>query len=347
MHTSLHPRGSNKLVVSNEPCLSIENLTVCYHTMDGVLKATDNASLEINEGEIVGLVGESGCGKSTLALSITRLVPTPGRIISGAVYFKSTNLLTLSEDELRKIKGREITYVFQDPITYFNPIMKIKDQISEIITQHEKIDNTTLYDRLINLIKDVGIGDPASVLESYSFQLSGGMLQRCMIAMSIASSPKLIIFDEATTSLDVTTQDRILRLVKKLQSNSNMASLFVTHDLGIVAKLCDKVYIMYCGTIVEYADVFSLFERPMHPYTQGLLSCVFSIDEFKEKFTTIEGDVPNMLNPPKGCNFHPRCSKRLSICHRKKPPEQHSENGRMVSCWLYEKETHNRNGSIS
>lgn len=325
-------------MVTSNALLSIRNLTVCYHTLDGELRATQNASLQINKGEIVGLVGESGCGKSTLAFSIAKLVPNPGRIIRGEICFEGKDLLTISEDEIRKIRGREIAYVFQDPVTYFNPILKIKDQISEVVTEHEDTDNKRMCDRLVDLMNSVGIGDHVSVLESFPFQLSGGMLQRCMIAMAVASGPKLIIFDEATTSLDVTTQHRILQLIKKLQSSLDTSSLFVTHDLGVVAELCNRVYIMYCGQILEGADVYSLFEKPMHPYTEGLLSCVFSINEFREDFTTIHGDVPNMLNPPNGCMFHPRCPKRLLICEHRQPPERHFENGRMVSCWLYENE---------
>lgn len=324
-----------------KPLLSIRNLETFYHTSKGLIRAVDDVSLEIDEGEIVGLVGESGCGKSTLALSIVRLVSDPGRIASGEILFEGKNLLSLSENEMRHIRGKKISVVFQDPVTYLNPIMKIRDQISESIVQHRKLDEKAIYKKVIDILKTVQIGDAASVGESYPHQLSGGMLQRCLLAIAMISSPSLIIADEPTTSVDVTVQEQLLKLMKELKSDHDVSFLFVTHDLGIVAELCDKVCIMYCGKVVEYADVYSLFQNPLHPYTQALLASVLSIDEFKEDLVAVPGYVPDLANPPKGCPFHPRCSKCLPICQTRNPPEFHLGNGHIVSCWLYQRETRN------
>ena len=321
-----------------ESFLAIRNVVVNYDTSRGTVRAVDNVSMEVDEGEIVGLVGESGCGKSTLMLAIVRLIDKPGRIISGEIRFQGKDLLSLSENRMvDEIRGKSISFVFQDPTTYMNPIMKIKDQIAEGIVRHDlRIEKKAIYERVINLLKIVQIRDPASVAESYPYQLSGGMLQRCLFAIAISSSPSLVIADEPTTSVDVTVQAQLLQLMKELKSKTRLSILLVTHDMGVVAELCDKVGVMYCGKIVEYANVFSLFKSPLHPYTQALLASVTSIDEFKKELATIKGSVPDLTNPPKGCRFHPRCEKCMPICKRMEPPEFRPGEGHTVSCWLYQ-----------
>lgn len=316
--------------------LAIDNLRTYFHTSQGVVKAVDGVSIKICEQEIVGLVGESGCGKSTMALSIMRLVSSPGRI-DGSICFKGKNLLSLTEEEMRKIRGRQISIVFQDPFTFLNPVMKIGDQLSEAVSLHREVDKASLREEIIELLKTVRLPSPANTTDSYSFQLSGGMCQRTVIAIALSGHPSLLIADEPTTALDVTVQLQILNLLRQLKNELKMSILLITHDLGIVAELCDRVYVMYAGKIVEHANVFSLFEKPLHPYTAGLLGSVLSIDEFMDNLTSIRGDVPDLIKPPSGCRFHPRCQHCKAVCSMKEPPMIEIERGHFVSCWLLAK----------
>lgn len=321
----------------SEPLLNVQGLKTYYFTSIGVVKAVDGVNLTVNKGELVGLVGESGCGKSCTALSIMRLVPIPGRIVGGNIIYKGRNLVKLREDEMRHIRGKEISIVFQDPSTFLNPLIKIGDQILENIFLHEWISPEQAKKRVIEVLNMVGMPNPERIVKFYPHELSGGMRQRAMIAMAIASNPSLLIADEPTTALDVTIQAQILELIKSLKEKLGLSILLITHDLGIVAELCDVVYVMYAGRIVESADVLTLFEKPKHPYTKGLLDSTLSIEEFKEIVSTIEGSVPNLINPPPGCRFHPRCKKAIDICEKKIPPEIEIEPKHKVSCWLYVK----------
>lgn len=310
--------------------LEVKGLKTYFHTSMGLIKAVDGVNLHVLEGEAVGLVGESGCGKTMTAHSIMRLVPMPpGAIEDGHIWFGSIDLLSLSEHEMRNFRGQKIAMIFQDPMTYLNPVMKIEKQIGEVIL-HAPNEKTT-----IEILESVGIPEPAKVAKAYPHELSGGMRQRVLIAIAMANNPPLLIADEPTTALDVTVQAQILDLIRAIKEKRGTSLLLITHDLGIVAEMCDRVYVMYAGNIVESADVFSTFEDPLHPYTQGLLRSALSIAEFRENLETIEGTVPDLLNPPSGCRFHNRCPKAMPICRKTEPPLIESRARRQVSCWLY------------
>ncbi len=322
--------------MSSENLLEILNLRVYYFTFDGVVKAVDNVSLAIRKGESLALVGESGCGKSTLGLSIMRLVPRPGRIVDGKIVLHPDmiDLVSAPESEIRRIRGKRIGMVFQDPMTYLNPVMKIGDQIAEGIMQHERCSREEARKRAIELLAKVRIPDPATIASYYPHQLSGGMRQRVVIAIAISCNPELLIADEPTSALDVTVQAQILDLIKELQEELNSSLLLITHDLGIVAETCDRVAVMYAGKIVEEADVYDLFREPKHPYSEGLLRAAQSIESGSREIVTIEGSVPDLLNPPPGCRFHPRCKYAMEKCKIECPPMIDLGN-RRVACWLY------------
>jgi len=314
--------------------LEVKDLKTELSTQRGIIRAVDGVNLRINESERVALVGESGCGKTMTALSIIRLVPDPpGKITSGEIQFKGINLLERTNHEMTELRGKEISMVFQDPMTFLNPLMKIGDQIAEGVRIHQKIGKNQALERAVETLRSVSIPAPDKVCSYYPHQLSGGMRQRVLIAIALACDPVFVILDEPTTALDVTTQSQILRLTSDL--TKKLSLLLITHDLGIVGYLADVVYVMYVGKIVEHGDVFSIYEEPAHPYTQGLLNSVLSIDEFKKTLETIGGMVPDALNPPGGCRFHPRCTRVLDICRSKEPPEVQVGQDHFVSCWLY------------
>jgi len=313
------------------PLLDIRELRTYFHTSAGLIKAVDGVSLHVDEGEAVGLVGESGCGKTMTAHSVMKLVPSPpGVIENGTIHFQGTDLLRLSERDMRAIRGKKLSIVFQDPMTFLNPVMKIGRQIGEVLNNQS--DSKTI----IQLLASMGIPEAARIAEQYPHELSGGMRQRVLIAIAIANNPALMIADEPTTALDVTIQAQILDLIKTVKRDNGTALLLITHDLGIVADMCDRVYVMYAGKVVESGDVFSMFEEPLHPYTQGLLRSALSIAEFRESLETIAGTVPNLLDPPKGCRFHPRCPQVMPVCQQAEPPVTEVRLGCQVSCWLYE-----------
>lgn len=322
----------------SENLLSVEGLKTHFDIFRGVLKAVDGVTLKVNNGESVALVGESACGKSMTAFSIMRLVPRPGRIVDGRVMFKGKNLLELSKDEMRKIRGKEISMVFQDPLTFLNPIMKIGDQIAESIRLHQKCNRNEARKRVLELLDSVFISSPSRIAECYPHQLSGGMRQRVVISIALSCNPSLLIADEPTSALDVTVQAQVLDLIRQLTKKLGTSLLLITHDLGVVADICDKVYVMYAGEIVENADVLTLFENPAHPYTSGLLASVLSIDQFKKTLVSIDGIVPDLVNPPSGCRFKTRCRKRIgAICDREPRPIW-IEKDHMVRCWLHAQE---------
>jgi oligopeptide/dipeptide ABC transporter ATP-binding protein len=308
-------------------------LKTYYHTRSGIVRALDGVDLEIKQGEIVGVVGESGCGKSTLGRSILRLVP-PGKIVDGQIFFKSRDIVRIPERELRSIRGQEISIIFQDPMTYLDPLKKVGEQIAEVIRLHKKIEKKDAKLRAIELLKDVGIPSPESIAGSYPHQLSGGMRQRVIIAMAISCKPSLIVADEPTSALDVTTQAQILDLFRDLMKELG-SFILITHDLGIVAEICNRVSILYAGNNVEDANILKLFKNPLHPYTRGLMASTMSIEEFKKELVTIPGTVPDLTNPPQGCRFHPRCQYAEPICCKKPPPKIQVEKDHIVWCWLY------------
>jgi oligopeptide/dipeptide ABC transporter ATP-binding protein len=299
----------------------------------------DGVSFGIEKGEALGLVGESGCGKTMTAFSIMGLVPSPGKIVGGEIWFSyddsRRDLTKTSDEEMRKVRGGNISMVFQDPMTYLNPVMKICNQIAEAIVLHQKVPRNEARKKAIELLERVRIPIPSTVAQYYPHELSGGMRQRALIAMAISCNPDLLIADEPTTALDVTVQAQVLELIKQLKNEMNMALMLITHDLGIVADTCDRVCVMYAGRIVEEGDVYDIYREPKHPYTVGLLKSTLSIDEFKETLVTIEGTVPDLTNLPPGCRFRPRCSQISDRCRETAPPMVEVKKGHKVSCWQY------------
>ena len=315
--------------------LTIKNLKTYFFTQNGIVRAVDGVSIDIYEKSAVGLVGESGCGKSVTALSVMRLVPSPGKIVDGEILLRNVNLLELSEKEMQHVRGRDISMVFQDPMTYLNPVFKVGDQIAEGMILHQGLTKSEAKKRAIELLENANVPSPKAIAESYPHQLSGGMRQRVLIAMAIACKPSLLIADEPTTALDVTVQAQILEMLKDLICKLKTSKLLITQDLGIVADICERVYVMYAGRIVESANVFALFENPKHPYTIGLLKSVLSIDKFKRKLWYINGAVPSPINFPHGCRFNPRCPQARPICKREEPPIIKLEKQHLIACWLY------------
>ena len=316
--------------------LSIKNLKTHFHSAGKIVRALDGVTLEIEEGGAFGLVGETGCGKSVTALSILRLIPTPpGRIVGGEIHFKGKNLLQVPEDEMRSIRGKEISMIFQEPMTSLNPVFRIGDQMAEVIMLHQKLGKTTAFNQVAEMLEKVHIPDAQRVIKQFPHQLSGGMRQRVMIAMELSCHPSLLIADEPTTALDVTIQAQILRLIKEMKKEFHTSILLITHDLGVVAELCDRVAVMYAGSVVEQADVEQIFSNPEHPYTQGLWGAIPLIDQEKESLSVIPGNVPDLSNLPQGCKFHPRCGLRFDPCDRMMPPFFQTAAGHFVSCFLY------------
>ena len=305
------------------------------------MKAVNDVSFYINEGELVGLVGESGCGKSITALSIMRLIAPPGKVVGGEMRFKGEDLLKASDERMRELRGNDVAMIFQDPMTSLNPVYTVGEQIAEALRLHRKLDKKAAWTAAIDAMKEVSIPDPARRVNDYPHQLSGGMRQRVMIAMALACNPELLIADEPTTALDVTIQAQILELLNELRQTRKLAVLLITHDLGVVAEVADRVCVMYTGKIVEESGVDELFEQPKHPYTQGLLKSVpklRGIGEAKEtRLSTIEGTVPSPTNLPDGCHFAPRCEHRMDICTRGTIPLYELKNDVRVRCVLYDK----------
>lgn len=363
--------------------VEVKNLVVRFYTYAGIVEALEGVNLHVKPGEILGLVGETGCGKSVTSFSILQLVPSPGKIEGGEIYFnkdgKVLNLRKLDEDSIRKIRGKEIAMVFQEPRAYLNPVYTIETQIGEALLTHrmeeflkraiETLEKTgkgssferKVYERMlkkpksrmtrimakfcskktlkeeirkevIDLLRNVEIADPERVAKMYPFELSGGMAQRAVIAMALSCNPIMLIADEPTTNLDVTVQAQILKLIRQLRERFKSSILYITHDLGVVAELCDRVAVMYAGRVVELADVYELFKDPLHPYTKALLE---SIPRPGREFKSIPGTVPNLINPPKGCRFHDRCQYEMEICRKVKPEFMEIKKNHFVACHLY------------
>ena len=321
----------------NNPLLQIKGLKTWFHTEAGTAKAVDGVSFDIMPGEVVGLVGESGSGKSVTALSILRLIPDPpGKIVEGSILFKGQDLLKLSWEDIRAIRGREISMIFQEPMTSLNPVFTIGMQIMEVVLHHEKISKKDAFDRCVEMLKLVGIPDPASRMHDYPHQYSGGMRQRVMIAMALACNPSLLIADEPTTALDVTIQAQILELMLKIKDErKDAAILLITHNLAVVAETCHRVIVMYGGKIQEIAPVHELFRNPLHPYTQGLLASLPTVDGEKQKrLRTIPGNVPSIMDLPVGCKFVTRCPVKVDRCAITEPELIEVSPGHWARCFL-------------
>ena len=317
----------------NNTLLSVQDLKVYFRGRDKTARAVDGVSFDIRSGETVCLVGESGCGKTVSALTILGLIPTPpGEIVAGKIIFKGKNLLDLDEADMQKIRGKHIAMVFQEPLTSLNPVFTIGDQIGEAIMIHEQVEPGELRKRCIQLLKDTGIPSPEQRLKDYPHQLSGGQRQRVMIAMALACNPDLIIADEPTTALDVTVQAQILNLMKFIQQKSSMSILYITHDLGVVANIADRVYVMYAGVIAEQGNTSQIFRTPRHPYTQGLLASLPVRSKRGKRLHSIPGAVPNPAYKPPGCPFHPRCAFAVETCSTQFPEMCNHGDGHLSRC---------------
>ncbi|MCX7244945.1 MAG: ABC transporter ATP-binding protein [Burkholderiales bacterium] len=320
---------------TGKPILEVEDLRTYFYTRDGVVRSVDGVSFSVSEGETLAIVGESGCGKSVTSLSILRLIASPpGKIISGSIRFHGKDLLDFSDEEMRDIRGDKISMIFQEPMTSLNPVLTVGRQIGEVLELHRHCSMEETRIRILELLKMVNIPEPESRMNEYPHQLSGGMRQRIMIAMALACDPEILIADEPTTALDVTIQAQILNLMRELRDKTRAAIILITHDLGVVAEMAQRVVVMYAGRKVEEASVNDLFEKPMHPYTLGLLNSMPRLDDSASKrLVEIPGMVPSMRNEIIGCAFAPRCSAAIERCSLESPPLKDYENAHWVACW--------------
>jgi oligopeptide/dipeptide ABC transporter ATP-binding protein len=330
----------------DRPLLEVTGLRTSFYTRDGAVRAVDGIDFHVDRGEIMGLVGESGCGKSVTSLSIMGLVGRPGRVEAGEVMFDGRDLLKLKSDEMRKLRGDRLSMIFQQPQSSLNPVWDVGRQVGEVLEIHRAMKRGPARARALELLRMVGIPDPERRLKSYPHEMSGGMAQRVMIAMALACEPELLIADEPTTALDVTIQAQILDLMRILREQTGTAIILITHDLGVVAEMCDRVAVMYAGEIVEHADVTTLFRHPRHPYTRGLIASIPVVGEVRESLSVIPGNVPNLIDVAKGCRFAPRCASRVAednaMAIDVHPGLHPLESGHEVRCWLY----HDVNGRL-
>ena len=323
---------------TNNNILEIKNLHTYFYTDSGVIKSVDGVDIELREGTTLGIVGESGSGKSVTALSVMGLLMgTTGKVAEGEILFEGRDLTKLDDEERRKMRGEKISMIFQEPMTSLNPVMKIGDQITECILMHNNISKQEAWDKAVEMLKLTGVPRVERMMKEYPFQLSGGQRQRVMIAMALVCKPKILIADEPTTALDVTIQAQILDLMENLKQKTGTSILFITHDLGVVAEVCDDVVVMYSGRVVEKGDVRSIFASPSHPYTRGLLASISKLGECAEELESIPGNVPNPKYMPQGCKFAPRCSCAFDKCREEEPGFYDVGEGHMSRCWLCEK----------
>ncbi len=325
---------------TENPLLEVRNLKTYFYTEDGVVKAVDGVDFTVGRGEVLGLVGESGCGKSVTSLSIMRLIGIPGKVVAGEIIFDGRNLLQLSEAEMVHMRGNRMSMIFQQPQSSLNPVFKVGDQVAEVLQIHQNMKKEESWSKAVELLRLVGIADPESKAHSYPHEVSGGQAQRVMIAMALALNPQLLIADEPTTALDVTIQAQILDLMRDLRTRMDTAVILITHDLGVISEMADRVAVMYAGRIVEQAEIKTLFKNPKHPYTQGLLASIPVLGTVKDVLEVIPGSVPNLVNLPPGCQFASRCRAmteyQLTICSRVEPQLLPIEPAHLCRCWLYQ-----------
>jgi peptide/nickel transport system ATP-binding protein len=318
-----------------EEAIRVNDLRTYFFVEEGVVKAVDGVSFRVHRGECLGLVGESGCGKSMTALSILRLVPEPpGKIVSGQIDFKGKDLLELSEKAMRKIRGKDIAMIFQEPSASMNPAFSIGNQIKEVIGFHQGGDRNVIMEKALEILRAVQIPDPRRILSQYPHELSGGMIQRVMIAMAVTCVPDLLICDEPTTALDISTQAQIISLLNELRQQRGTSMLFITHDLGILSWICNSAAVMYAGNVIEYSDIRSILRNPLHPYTQALIESTPRLDANAHRLKVITGQVPNLAQSPPGCRFHPRCHFAKDFCKEAPPPMREKVEGHWVACFL-------------
>ena len=327
------------MIKDDNVLLKVDDLEVSFFTYAGEVKAVRKVSYELNYGEVMGIVGESGSGKSVSSYALMGIIPEPGKIIGGNIGFEDKQIETLSEEEMCKLRGKEVGMIFQDPMTSLNPVFTVGNQIDESLRKHTDLDKEQRKKRIIELFELVGINQPEKRLNQYPHEFSGGMRQRVVIAMALACNPKLLIADEPTTALDVTIQAQIIELLKELKDKIDMSIIFITHDLGVISEICDKVAVMYAGNIIERGLIDDIFYNPKHPYTLGLLKSIPRLDaEEDERLVPIEGSPVDLINPPKGCSFAPRCNSCMKICLEQTPPVCYIDENHETSCWLMVKE---------
>lgn len=332
----------NPKLQSAPDILDVKGLKTYFYTEDGVVQAVNGVDFKIRRGEVLGLVGESGSGKSVSSLSVLRLVSKPGKIEGGQIAFKGSDLLKMSESEMMDLRGNQISMIFQQPTSCLNPVFRIGEQVAEVLEIHQNMSKKEAWDKGVEMLRKVGIPNPQRRAQAYPHEISGGQAQRVMIAMALACAPDLLIADEPTTALDVTIQAQILDLMRNLRDELGTAILLITHDLGVVAEMCDSVAVMYAGRIVEYTDVYTIFEEPLHPYTEGLLASIPVLGEVKDELAVIPGSVPNLIGlPDKMCHFAPRCPYQAGhpICVEEAPPLYQFKEGHLVRCWKYVPQT--------
>jgi oligopeptide/dipeptide ABC transporter ATP-binding protein len=325
---------------NQQPLLDVQNLKTYFYTEDGVVKAVDGVDISVKPGEVLGLVGESGCGKSVTSLSIMRLIGIPGKVVDGKIMFEGRDLLTLSEAEMVDMRGNRISMIFQQPQSSLNPVFKVGDQVAEVLQIHQNMGREESWEKAVDLLRLVGIPDVEEKAHSYPHEMSGGQAQRVMIAMALALNPQLLLADEPTTALDVTIQAQILDLMRDLRNRMGTSVILITHDLGVIAEMADRVAVMYAGRIVEQTDIEEIFEKPLHPYTQGLIASIPVLGKIKDRLDVIPGSVPNLIDLPPGCKFASRCRARveyeLEICTEFEPDLIPILPHHTVRCWLYQ-----------
>jgi len=319
--------------------LNVKGLKTYFFTEDGVVQAVNGVDFTIPEGRVMGLVGESGCGKSVTSLSIMRLLGGSGKIVEGEVWLRDRNLVTLPEDEMVKLRGGALSMIFQQPTSCLNPIFRVGDQVAEVLIQHQNVTKAQAWDQAVEMLSKVGIPDAGRRAKSFPHEISGGQAQRVMIAMALSCLPDLLIADEPTTALDVTIQAQILDLMRRMQTEMGTTILLITHDLGVIAEMCDHVAVMYAGLIVEYTDVRTLFDSPLHPYTEGLMAAIPVLGDVRDSLAVIPGTVPDLINLPPGCKFSPRCPYVKEICTQQDPPLAEPLPGHKVRCFIHSPET--------
>jgi len=315
--------------------LSVRNLRIVFHTLRGTVKAVDGVNLSLDYGDVLGLVGETGSGKTVTGLSILRLLDESAEILSGEIIFEGKDLLKLPLNEMSKIRGKEISMIFQEPKAALNPVIPVGDQVAESFLVHEEIPKSEARNRVLEMFRKVGLPDPERIYKSYPHELSGGMAQRIVISMALALKPKLLIADEPTSALDVTIQAQIMELFRELIKEFGTSVIYITHDLALAAEISNRIAVIYAGRIAEVADTETLFGNPLHPYTKGLLKAIPNPGGGRGRLYSMEGEIPSLINPPAGCLFHPRCPYKMEICEREIPELEEVERGHEVACFLY------------